>query len=206
VNDSIPIPSPSEQEDALLSGRMLAFLTAASLIMAALKFHAGWVSESLVLMADAVNMLLVGAAVVCFWSGGGFADGDEEDDRHARARIWTAILLGLMIILCSWEILGIAFENLWFRTPAPAFNWYAVLTAAGTGLIAFGLRRVPGWCEASSGALTFSGWSSVLALAFLVAARLGLPWIDPAGAAVLTLFTFLGIRNLLNDAIFGGGE
>lgn len=177
---------------------MLLILLGLALLLAALKFHAGWASGSLILFSDGVNMLVVGAAVVSYWSGS-----RETGESQERSRIWTALVLGLLLLLCGWEILGIAFENLWFHTPAPALNWYAVCTAAGTGLMTFGLRRIPVWSEASCGTLTFSVWSTLLALLVLGCAPLDIRWIDPLGAVVVSLFALLGVRNLVDTAIFG---
>jgi cation diffusion facilitator family transporter len=168
----------------------------ANLIMLSLKLGVGFITGSLVMLADGVDSSLDAVANVIAMVVTRLAGRPPDEDHpygHRRYETLAALMIGAFLLITASEIVKSAVTRLLSgETPHIGFNNFAVMILAlGVNIGLFVLQRRAGQ-RLRSEVLTASSEDkrsdimvSITVLLSLVTVRLGAGWIDAAAALVV---------------------
>ncbi|MGF1506365.1 MAG: cation-efflux pump [Chloroflexi bacterium] len=167
-----------------------------NLIVAAAKVTTGLLTASLAMVADGIHSVLDGAANVAGLVGTTAAAQPPDEDHpygHRRIETLTSLLIGGALLLTAWEIVQAGVNRL--AQPIAAnittVNFVVMGVSVLVSLVVSRYERRAG-LELNSELLLADSehtrsdvWVSLTVIGSLVAARLGLNWVDPAAALVV---------------------
>lgn len=166
--------------------------------LALAKLVGGWLFGSRALLADGLHSLgdTAGSVAVLYGLHFGSAPPDEDHPYgHERAEALASFAVGLLLLLGGASLGGDAVRRLW-RPSAVGPAWPALIIAAGALLVKDVIYRGSKSRAETSGSAAYWAnaadsrvdiWSSAVAMGGILAARLGFPWADAAGAVVVSL-------------------
>jgi cation diffusion facilitator family transporter len=201
-------------QDIFKKGQKTTMIAALSMIFfAAAKAAAGFLSGSVVLLADAVHSAADSLATLLAWVGLKIAQKSPTKKfpyGYYKAENITALLISVLIFFAGYEIVKESYQKI-FVSSEISFAWVAMAVALLDAVVmsVIGTYEMKVGQEIGSQSMIADGkesrmhiFSSSLVLAGLVSNQLNIPYIEGAAGIFISLFVFQAGFESLRDSIF----
>jgi cation diffusion facilitator family transporter len=193
--------------------RVLFFVLAVHLLMAAGKLFLGWKTGSLAILSDGVHSLLDGASSVIGILAITVASRPPDQDHpygHRKFEILATLALAGLLLLTCWELLGTAIQRLMHPVALPEFSLSAVLFMVGALGIHYSIARYEKdrgerydspLLIADSIHARSDFFTTLLALTGIIAGKLGWYWLDAVAAMGIVVIIGLAASGIIYECV-----